>query len=194
MSLSTRTTDEALAFARIQHESGSLAWKGLCQKFSRTAYGVGPLFSSAWANWLGTDPEDKHPGTNPDDAPVGSLLHFKGGSKGFGHIMPAARDFSSGRTAAWSNDFVVPGRIDKVHRDAPVRAWGQTYVGYTTAINDVDLRMPQKLHYGSLHSAIDRLGAARDTAVAQSDGGDVQILDTEIARLQKLYDTIRRHA
>jgi hypothetical protein len=196
MSLSPHTTKQALAVARAEHDHRSRDWTGLCQMFVRRCYGVGPLFGSARAQWLGCDPEDRHPGGHPADAPLGSLLCFAGGSKGFGHIELAARDLPSGAPGAWSNDLLRGrvGFIDKVHRDAPITKWGQTYSGFITAVNDVDLRMPQKTHYAAIQTAINRLGAARDTARAQSDAADVKVLDAEIVRLQGLYDTLRRHA
>lgn len=193
MSLSPRTTDQAFAFARAQHASGTLRWARRCQEFVHDAYGVGPLFGSAYAQWLGAHPADRHPGGNPADAPLGSLLCTKGVSP-YGHIYIAARDFRNGSPGAWSNDLVVTGRIDKVNRNAPMTHWGHRYLGYITSVNGVDLRMPQNRQYTGIHAAIDRLGAALDTAKAQSDAEDVKVLSDEIANLQRLYDTLRRHA
>lgn len=192
MSLSPRTTKEALQRAQAEHARRSRDWTGYCQMFVRSCYGVGPLFGSAIAQWHGCDPEDRHPGGKPADAPVGSLLCYAGGK--FGHIQLAAHDFPSGASGAWSNDLLRVGYIDKVHRNAPVNRWGHRYLGFITAVNDVDLRMPQKEHYAAIQKAINRLDAARDVARAQSDAADVAVLSDEIARLKRLYDTLRRHA
>jgi hypothetical protein len=193
MSLSPRTTKEALAFARRQHDNPTQDWTGLCQMFVRSAYGVGSGFGSARAQWLGCDPEDRHPGGHVADAPLGSLLCFAGGSQGYGHIELAARDFASGAPGAWSNDLIRTGRIHKVHRAAPVTKWGQSYSGWITAVNDVDLRMPQNQVYAGIRRAIANLEAARETARDQSDAADVRVLTEEIARQKRLYDTLRRH-
>lgn len=206
MTLSPRTFDESMTFAQRQHASGTDEWLGLCQKFTRSGWGIGPLFGSAAAQWHGADPEDRFPGTDPDKAPIGSALCFLGGSRGFGHIMPTSRDFPSGRPGAWSNDLVRAGRIDKVRRTAPVTAWGHRYVGYILAVNDVDLRAPQRRRYPRLGSAIERLGLAHDDleharaqAAARSDAADVtaitaeiRAINAEINRLKTAYDTLRR--
>lgn len=194
MSLSPRTTSQALDRAQAEWRSRSQNWTGMCQKFTRTVYGVGPGFATARAQFLGCDPEDRHIGGHPEDAPVGSILHFKGGSEGFGHAELAAPDFPDGSDGAWSNDLVKTGYIHKVHRNAPVTRWSHVYTGYCTAINDVDLRMPQKSHYAAIRKAINRLEVARENAKAQSDASDVTVLTAEINRLQKMYDTLRRHA
>jgi hypothetical protein len=190
VSLSPRTTAEALAYLRQQHASGSTSWAGMCQKLARSSYGIGPLFGSAAAQWFGADAADKHAGGKPSDAPVGSELCYLGGK--FGHIMTAANPFPSGVAAAWSNDLVVHGRVDKVARTAPITAWGHRYVGYITAINDVDLRMPQRQRYAAIEGAIERMRTARATAKSQGDTADVKVIDAEIARLQTMYDTLRR--
>lgn len=194
MSLSPRTTKEALAAARAEHAHPSQDWTGECQHFTRFIYQIGPGFGSARAQFLGCDPEDRHEGGHPADAPIGSILHFKGGSKGFGHAMPAAHDFPNGSPGAWSNDLLRTGFIDKVNRNAPVTKWKQEYTGWCTAINDVDLRMPQNQVYSALKAAIGRINVALETAQAQSDADDAKVLTAEIARLQNMYDTLRRHA
>ena len=83
---SPRTYEEALEFARAQHNDASEDWTNKCLVFVRSSYGIGALFGSAWAQWLGADKEDRHEGGDPADAPLGSALCFKGSSP-FGHIM-----------------------------------------------------------------------------------------------------------
>jgi hypothetical protein len=194
MTDSPRDWREALAYGRAQHEHPTEDWKGMCQRFTRKSYAIEfALFGSAIAQWNGADPEDRHAGGHPSDAPVGSALCYAGGR--FGHIMPAARPFGNGVEAAWSNDLVHTGKIDKVARTAPITAWGHTYLGYLTAVNDVDLRYrrPQNKRYVAIQRAIANLETSLHAAKAQHDTSDVKVLTAELDRLHKLYDTLRRY-
>jgi hypothetical protein len=204
----TRTVDGALAYARQQHAHVSMPaslrvqgfhdWEGACQGFVRSAYDIGALFGSAWAQWNGADPEDRHVGGSPDDAPLGAALCFKGSGVN-GHIDLAAKHFKSGRTAAWSNDLVRNGQIDKVPRTAPVGAWGQRYLGWLSAVNDVDLPLShggkakpkQTKRYVAVESAMRNLEASLRTAKAQHDTADVTALEREVERLHGLYTKLR---
>jgi len=141
MTWSAHDSNEALAFARHQHHIDSRAWEGMCLAFVRTAYGIPAKYPSAISAWEHCPPSHRFPGGRPYHAPVGAALCFSGGAKSFGHIMIAARDFPNGKHAAWSNDLVVPGRIDKVRRNAPVTEWGEHYLGYITQVNGVNLRL-----------------------------------------------------
>lgn len=198
---SPRDYTEALAFARGQAASPTQDWTALCQSFVRSCYDIPPLFGSAFAQWLGADPEDRHEGGDPADAPLGSGLCFKGASVN-GHIELAARPFKkSGTAAGWSNDLVTTGRINKVARTAATSHWGQTYLGYVTAINGYDLQLKkakppkpkQNKRYEGVSHAIDRLEAAAEAAKKQRDHHDVQTLTGEIHRLKHLYETLRRY-
>lgn len=193
MTDSPRDFRQALDHAAAEHDHPSQDWEGFCQKFVRSCYGIPSLFGSAFAQWVGADPEDRHAGGKPSDAPLGSALVYKG-SNPFGHIMLAARPFPNGTAAAWSNDLVRTGRIDKVARTAPTTAWGQGYLGYLTAINDVDLRYkrPQNRRYEALAAGIRNLETALATAKVQRDAADVRALTAELGRLHTMYDTLRR--
>lgn len=141
MTLSLRDSNQALAYARHEHFTNHDVWEGMCLNFVRNCYGIPPKYATAWEAWVNCPSAHKHPGTSPYHAPVGAALCFRGGSKGYGHIMLAARPFPNGTHAAWSNDLVSWGSIDKVQRNAPVTHWGQTYVGYITQVNGVNLRL-----------------------------------------------------
>lgn len=200
MSTSPRDFNEALKWAQGQAANPTADWTGYCQKFVRSCYGIPALFGSAWAQWLGADEEDRHVGGDPDDAPLGSALCYKG-SGPYGHIVLAARPFKSGAGACWSNDLVKYGDIDKVHRDAAVTKWNQPYLGYLTAINHYDLRLKetkppkpkQDKPYKAVAGAIDRLERALETAKRQKDREDAKALRQEIRRLERMYNTLRRH-
>ena len=206
MTDSLRNYDEALEWFQKESQKsfGSAPtptgnWGGYCQMDSRMSYGIPPLFGSAWAQWLGADDEDKHHGTDTSKAPIGSALLFKGGSKGYGHIIIAARPFANDVPAAWSNDLVRYGMLDKVTRTATTEKWGQQYVGYITAINHVDLRLKEKKpakpkqdkRYKGIDKAINRLEGALHTAVEQKDKADAKLLREEIARLKHMYEALR---
>lgn len=205
-----RTVNDALLFAQHQHtklvlpadiaRQGWHDWEGACQAFVRSCYGIPALFGSAWAQWLGADTEDRHPGGNPSDAPLGSALLFKGAGPN-GHIDLAARMFPSGSSAAWSNDLLRHGQIDKVTRNAPVVKWAQGYLGYLTAVNDVDLPLHNPVavakpksarRYIAIDKAVGRLENALTTAKAAHDSADVKALTKEVADLKHLYATLRR--
>jgi hypothetical protein len=138
MTSTPNVVSEALAFLRREHKSPSQSWKGMCQALCHAAYGVGAKYGSAYKQWQAAPANRKHVGGNPDNAPVGSLLCYKGAGP-FGHIMVAAHPFPNGVGAAWSNDLVRPGKVDKVSRHAPIKVWGQQYLGYITTINDHDV-------------------------------------------------------
>jgi hypothetical protein len=191
---SPRTVEQALAFARAEHDDATMDWGGYCQRFVRTAYGIPSLFASAWAQWLGADDEDRHPGDDPADAPLGAALCFKG-SGPYGHIMLAA-----GEGGAWSNDLVRTGEIDWVTRTAPTTKWGQTYLGYLTAVNDYDLQLkaptarPKPKHdkrYAGIGRAIERLEGARDRARDLKEWRDAKAITAQLVELRELYDLVR---
>lgn len=191
---SPRTFDEALAFARAESADPTEDWTGYCQRFVRTAYGIPSLFGSAWAQWLGADPEDRHAGGDPSDAPAGSALCFKGAGP-FGHIDLGARD----EARAWSNDLVTVGDIDNVDRTAPTTKWGQRYLGYLTAVNDYDLQLKvagppkpkQTKRYASVAKAIERMEDAVARAAELGEKRDARALRTELRDLRELYDLLR---
>lgn len=197
--MSPRDWRGALSYARDQARHETDDWVNYCQKFVRSCYGIPALFSSAWTQWLGADAADKHPGGSPDDAPVGAALCYKGSGK-FGHIMLAGRPFKSGTAAGWSNDLVAYGQISKVPRTAPTTQWGQGYLGYLTAVCGYDLRLKsteppkprQTKPYAMIDVAIAKMQRALDTATAQSDDDDADVLRREILRLEKMYATLRR--
>ena len=195
MATTPRGPGQMLAACRAEHDHPSRDWTGKCQMFSRLMYDVQvPLFSTAYLQWLGAHPDDKHIGGKPSDAPVGALLCTKGANPA-GHIYPAARPFRNGTPGAWSNDLVRTGHINKVPRTAPMTQWGHKYLGYLTSINHFDIAAlhiaPQTKHYAAIATAIANLRVSRNTAWDQKDFTDVKILDAEIARLQGLYDTLR---
>lgn len=204
MSESLRNYDEALDWFQAEQKkpfgtapTPTKNWGGYCLMDCRISYGIPAMFASAWAHWLGADDEDKHPGTNPAAAPLGAALHYEGGK--YGHIMIAARPAGNGIASAWSNDLRRYGMIDHIARTAPTTAWGQRYVGYTTAINGYDLRLEEKKPprpkqdkaYDRIDRAVQSLEGARDTARELKDWKDAKALTVEIKRLKKMYAELK---
>jgi hypothetical protein len=189
----------ALAFERGQHADATQSWLNLCQSLCRHAYQLPALYGSAYAQWLGLDPEDRHVGGTPDDAPLGAPLFFKGTSAA-GHVMNKRRPFKSGATSAWSNDLVRAGGVDAVLATAPETHWGQKYLGYGRALNGYDLQLgtnkppapKQTKRYKAIGLAIDRLGDSLATAQKNHDAADVKALNAEIKRLEAMYARMRR--
>lgn len=91
MPTATRTVNDALAFAQRESGSPSRNWHNACLVFVRSCWGIGSRNASAYADWLACPEHAKHPGNNPDDAPVGAALYYKGTGP-YGHIMLAAHE------------------------------------------------------------------------------------------------------
>lgn len=188
-----RTVNQALDWARAQSTLASADdWAGYCLRFVRMAYDIPPLFRSAWLAWLGADPDDRHPGRNPAAAPVGAALCYRGSR--YGHIMLAARPAHDGTPMAWSNDLARHGRIDYVPRSAPESRWGQTYVGWLSAVNQVDLGLvtDRPRRYPDINRAIRHLQAALAAERATGDRADRRALLRELTHLRALAKTVHQ--
>lgn len=139
MTSTPNVVSEALAFYRNQHKNPTRSWKNRCLELFRTAYGCPDgIYDTAYHQWLNTPADRKHVGGKPGDAPIGSGLCYKGTGPD-GHIMIAAHPFPNGTPAAWSNDLVKTGSVNKVARNAPEKVWGQTYLGYIKNVADRDI-------------------------------------------------------
>lgn len=192
---------EQAAHIDVPSYYSSPTWHNLCQAFCHEIYGLHTGGNaSAWIQWNATSPAHRHTTLNLDSAPVGSLLCTKGSSP-FGHIFPAAHPFKDGTPGAWSTDLPVDnGHIGKVHRNAPILAWGHRPLGYITEINGFALDLThtknppkpiQNKRYQRIEHAIQNLQHAVDQAKADKDHGDVVVLRNEIHRLKDLYSKIK---
>lgn len=195
--VTARNFQDALEYAQAQHAHPTKNWKNWCLVFVRSSYGIPAMFGSAYAAWVGAEPEGRHPGGDPADAPLGAALCFKG-SGPFGHIDLAARQ--TGANGSWSNDIVHVGKIDKVPRNAPVKAWGHHYLGYLTEVNGWDLNLhakkpakpKQNKKYKGLAKAIDGLEDALRGAKNTHDAQDIKTFEAELKRLKEQYSKLRR--
>jgi len=124
-----KTVQEVMADARREIANPSRNWKGLCQGFVRTQYGVQAWAPSAAAAWAKIPRQHKHIGGTPSQAPRGACLYYVNKSgKGFGHVMIAAGIKT--RNKAIGTDYQRQGKPDYCPRTIP--NWGNLkYVGWS---------------------------------------------------------------
>lgn len=148
MSTTPHDAEETLAFARAQHrhldppDKYGTTWHNDCQAFCHCAWGLlTGGFATAWLQWLGLHPDDKHITADLSGAPLGALLFSRRPSGGTGHVWLAARPMSDGRPGSWSTDTNPDafGGVGKVHRTYPRDAWGHVLLGWGTSVNGVQL-------------------------------------------------------
>lgn len=104
----------ALGFLNSQVQSGSTAWKQLCERLARTAYGLPGMFPSARAHFNAV-PNAFRRGTNTAGAPAGALGFWNTGP--YGHIA-----VSAGGGNYYTN--LSNGTVG-VRSAANLNAWGQ---------------------------------------------------------------------
>lgn len=200
-----RNRDEMLLYCREQHQNCSppskygSTWEGDCQAFVHVAWGVlTGGFGSAYMQWLGLDPSDRHPTSDLSSAPLGASL-FSKGSNPAGHTYIAARHFASGVPAAWSTDLWQTGKVGKVARSAPASSWGQKLLGWGTSVNGYALDLSganppkplQNKRYERLQTAINNIEHSLETARTQHDTKDVQHIKAELDDMKQLYSQLR---
>ena len=124
-----KTVQQVMADARREIDTPSRNWKGMCQSFCRTMYGVPAWAPSASAAWAKIPRQHKHIGGTVSQAPRGAVLYFVNKSgKGAGHAMIAAGIKT--RNKAISTDYMRQGKVDYVPRTIP--NWGNLkYVGWS---------------------------------------------------------------
>lgn len=117
-----RSIGSALAFARNEWQHGDPVWKGRCQSFVRTCYGIGPWAPSALNAWSIIPDSEKHE-TDFDQIPRGAAIYFDFAP--FGHAMIA------GSKHAFSNDYKRRGHIDPAPRDLSRWNGKKHYLGWS---------------------------------------------------------------
>lgn len=121
-----KTVQQVMTDARAEIKNPSKSWKGLCQSFCRTMYGVPAWASSASAAWDKIPAQHRHTHGGPEAAPRGALLYFKGGK--YGHVMIAAGVRTKNK--AIGTDYQRTGKVDYCPRRIP--NWGNLkYVGWS---------------------------------------------------------------
>ena len=119
-----RSIDEAIAWGRGQITHPSQSWKGKCQSFVRSCYGVAAWAPSAYDAWLKVPAA--HQFTGPiHEVPRGFAIYFKhaSGDPRPGHVVLATK------TACLSNDIYRSGQIDVAPRDIFLSKWNMHYLG-----------------------------------------------------------------
>jgi hypothetical protein len=109
---------------------------GMCQQFSRTAFGVGAYYGSAALAWRMA--KYKHPTSNTYGIPAGVPVFWTGGSRGYGHV---AVSLGNGlcRSTDWTHRYQVStARIADIHRSS-----GHQFAGWTEDINRVRVYVPR---------------------------------------------------
>jgi hypothetical protein len=124
-----KTVQQVMADARREIKAPSRGWKGMCQSFCRSMYGVPAWAGSASAAWNLIPRQHKHVGGSPSQAPRGAVLYFVNKSgRGSGHAMLAAGIKTHNK--AIGTDYMRNNRVDYCPRTIP--NWGNLkYVGWS---------------------------------------------------------------
>lgn len=120
-----RDADAAIAWATGQIAHPDRNYRGLCQSFCRTAYGVPAWADSAQHAWDRIPHDKRHPAASPSAAPRGALLYYAGGK--YGHVALAIGRKTHDKCL--SNDYIRAGRIDIAPRD--FHRWGMHFLGWS---------------------------------------------------------------
>lgn len=151
-----RSPKSALSWAKAQDKFQS----GMCLKFVRTCYKVGPKYATAAIAWSKT--RYRHTSVPPKGVPV----WWTGGSRGFGHVA-----VSDGNGYVISTDTGGKGRVGRTSIKHITNTWGQTYRGWTEDINGVRVyaakvsKSPTQVLDASVIAAKFKKGAKNDSAV-----------------------------
>lgn len=113
-----RNAATAIAWARSQ--IGSTQWRGLCERFTRTALGLGSSYPSANAAWWASG--EKHPGDFNAPAGVPVFWDLAGPNAPYGHV---ALSIGGGRAISSSNEHGVP-----VVSEISIRGFTDAYARY----------------------------------------------------------------
>ena len=122
-------------YAQAQHEHPTRNWRGYCLIFVRSAFGVGPKFSTAAKAWFGA--QHKHAASEGRGIPRGVPVFWTGGSHGYGHVA-----LSRGDGTCWTTDFVRSGKVDVAHIDQITSGWNLRLAGWSEDINGVRVYTP----------------------------------------------------
>lgn len=126
---------KAVERMRAWHKNGStkspvgMAWLGHCAHAVAQAHGhYASIWPSAQKGWDWTHPSKRHSGKKMKNPPRGSLVFYRGGRKGYGHVGVA-----NGRGKVWQVDINENNKIGLADIDAPVKKWGMTLLGWVWA-------------------------------------------------------------
>lgn len=188
--MTMKTTDEAMAYLRGQHTSGSHAWGGMCLALQRTARDIAPMYPSAISAAHAT----------PEEFRVYKLENVKRGmiaywddpndSNPFGHITGVAgRD--DDELLHWTNDAAGYGTVSLVHHSFFPNYWGDKFLFAATWLNGQELDMgtpkpPKPVKVGdNLRDAIKSLDKAIAYHLERDHPTLVKALKRDRAELQE---------
>jgi hypothetical protein len=121
--MTAATAEDAVRNAKQTHSYA----QGYCLMFVRDeAWKIGSLYGSAIEAWNGA--RHKHKGDR--SPPLGAPCFYSGGR--YGHIV-----IWVAKGHMRSTDCTVPMDVSDADLDWPVRAWGDTYLGWTEDLNGV---------------------------------------------------------
>ena len=123
------TCAQAVAWANNHIGSTSLG-TGTCDHVVGLAYGWANSGShDAYAHWTQVPASSKHPGART--VPAGGLAFFKGGSRGFGHVMISLGGGNFASTDIGTDGRYHAGRYGKTTIAKIESSFHETYLGWT---------------------------------------------------------------
>lgn len=133
-----KSTNEAAAFLKNEHDTGSLEWRKMCLSLQRQARGLPAVYPSAISAALAT-PEGERV-YSIDDLRRGMVGYCDdpNDSNPFGHIFFIAGRDKSGRILTWTNDALRVGGVDIVPLSFYKTKWGDTWQFGATWLNGYD--------------------------------------------------------
>jgi hypothetical protein len=158
---------------------------GMCLKFVRgEAWRIGSLYGSAIEAWNGArfkHKGDRHP-------PIGAPCFYSGGK--YGHIV-----VWMGGDKMRSTDCTSAYDVSNADIDWPVRAWGDTYLGWTEDLNGVRLPLGDddemtEDDWERMEDMIRRVVWEEHMTVTQPSGDDQSKAREQVVR--ETYQTVKR--
>jgi hypothetical protein len=194
-----RNTNEAAAFLRNEHESGSREWKSLCQSLQRQARGVPAVYPSALSSAMHTPASERvhkiadlrrgmvaysdHPS---DSNPFGHVYFIIGRKKGSVPSDPSG-------ILTWTN--LSDGRVGVVPLSYFLNSWGDPFQFGATWINGfnfADFDAPPKPDRPSLGDTFQHAMEDIRKSIRFHEGKGhpalVRALKRDLARMEKRWE------
>lgn len=141
--MTQRNTAETLAYLKADRESGSRAWKGLCQARVRKARDLPAVFPSAFAAMVGTPMSDRVYDLDKVTRGMQGFADDPNDSNKFGHTFTFIGRDKSGTPMVDTNDALIPGGGSVVAYNWFAAHWGDPYKFAATSCNGFDLLLPE---------------------------------------------------
>jgi hypothetical protein len=156
---------------------------GMCLKFVRgEAWKIGSLYGSAIEAWNAA--RYKHKGDRTP--PIGAPCFYSGGKYGHIVIWRGSKMRSTDCTSAYD--------VSDADLDWPVRAWGDTYLGWTEDLNGVRLPLGEdemtETDWDKMEDLIRRIVWEEHMTVTQPSGEETSKEREQV--LRETYQTVKR--